>query len=101
MITTETHDHLSIPQNNLLDGREYETVALMLLPDELREGDVISNGSGVYQVDSVGQWSAAAGEYVRHVRIKHTLAGPVMGGLVRGTEYIQVLARRRTTEESR
>lgn len=96
--TESRHDNLAFPQNNLLDGREYETVSLLLLPDQLREGDIVSTGSGVYQVGGVGDWSAATDPYIRHIRIAHTLVGPIQGGLLRGTEYLQVLARRRGTE---
>lgn len=93
--TESQHDNLAFPQNNLLDGREYETVSLLLLPDQLRRGDIVSTGVGVYQVGHVGNWSAGTDPYIRHISITHTLVGPVQGGLLRGTEYLQVLGRRR------
>lgn len=86
---------LNIPENNLLDGREYEQHLAFVYPDDLREGDIITNGIGTYEVDGVGNWSASTDPYIRHIRIRHTLAGPIMGGLLRGTELVQVLARRR------
>jgi hypothetical protein len=93
---TETHDNLKIAANNLLDGREYEQHLAFLYPNDLREGDVITDGIGTYQVSGVGNWGSGAPEYVRHIRISHTLAGPIMGGLIRGPlELVHVLARRR------
>lgn len=101
--TAGEHDLLRIPSNNLLDGREYEEFLGFVYPDDLREGDVITTGSGTYQVSAIGNlpsgWDANAPKgrtYVRHIQISHTLAGPIMGGLLRGTtEHVQVLARRR------
>lgn len=91
-------DQFAAPTNNLMDGRLYEWVLLNLQPDDLREGDIIENGTGTYQVAGVGDWVGITGssaKYIRHIRISHTITGPVMGGLVRGTEYIRVIARRR------
>lgn len=103
-VAIESHDALRIPQNNLLDGREYAECLAFVLPSNLREGDVITDGIGTYQVSDVTSWPTTRGpdrDYIRHIRIAHTLAGPVMGGLIRGQqERIHLLARRRldTTE---
>jgi hypothetical protein len=76
-------------------------VDLAVYPAELREGDVITDGIGTYQVARVtdyrGAWDIEKDKpsYVKHIQISHTLAGPIMGGLLRGTELVQVLARRR------
>ncbi|HWU21101.1 MAG TPA: hypothetical protein VN088_06230 [Nocardioides sp.] len=100
--TPDTHDRLAIAENNLLDGRAYETLVPdhLLFPNDLREGDVITDGIGVYQVDSVDTADCSGAEWaqrwIRHIRIRHTIVGPIMGGLLRGdAEYVRVLARRR------
>lgn len=93
-----TTDNLAIPQNNLLDGRDYEQHLAFLYPDDLREGDIITAGAGTYQVTRVSLYDVGATStwQVRHIQLSHTLAGPVMGGLLRGQfEHVQVLARRR------
>lgn len=95
-MTDQTHDNLSIPVNNLLDGREYEEHLAFVYPDDLREGDVVTDGVGVYQVNGVGDWDLAPSNYIRHIRITHTIAGPIMGGLLRGRlERVHLLVRRR------
>lgn len=100
-MTTQTHDNLAFPQHNLLDGREYEEHLAFVYPDDLREGDVVTDGVGVYQISNVGNWDAVTSDYIRHIRIRHTIAGPIMGGLLRGRmERVHLLARRRTTEGS-
>lgn len=93
-----THDTLAIAPNNVLDGREYEEHLGFVYPNALREGDIITDGVGTYQVEGVGTWpTSTTPDYVQHIRIKHTLAGPIMGGLLRGQlERIHILARRRT-----
>lgn len=99
---TTTHDNLKIASNNLLDGREYEEWLGFVYPTDLRPGDVITDGIGTYQVARVADYRGAWDlnddnpAYVRHIQLSHTLAGPIMGGLLRGNvERIHVLARRR------
>lgn len=90
-------DHLAIPENNLLGGIEYVEHLAFVYARDLVRGDVISDGVGTYQVSDVGIWDHRV-PYVKHIRISHTLAGPIMGGLLRGElERIHLMARRRET----
>lgn len=91
-------DLLNIPVNNLLDGRDYEQYMGFVWARDLREGDVVSTGSGTYQVSRVVETYVGGSKtwLLLHIQIGTTLAGPIMGGLMRGQfEMLQVLARRR------
>lgn len=58
----------------------------------LEVGDVITDGPGVYRVTQLGRdpWQGTP-DYIVHIMVS-TIAGPVMGGLLRGNlEFVQVM----------